>query len=553
MKRTHLILLAAPLLAGLAAARADHAALREALLFHASFDNGLNAEVAKGDPVFYSAPRIAFPPEATPGLPPAGVSLAKGEGRFGDCLKFEKGFEGMVFFKAAGNTGHTGENWGGTVSFWLRLTPDEDLAPGYTDPIQLTSKGWDKAAFFVEFTKDEKPREFRLGAYADFEVWNPENRDWDKIPFHEKPLLKVVRPPFSRDVWTHVAFTWENYNTGKANGVTRLYLNGELQGELSPRQQTFSWDLEKAMVMLGLSYAGHWDELAMFSRALAEGEVAELFKLPQGVASLGAAKRAAAPTPTPAQVLAALRAGENVEALRLAAAITTANPADPQAWFYRGVAAGALRRPAEAAAAHTRALELLPGHAQTHQQRGFEYFRLGKFAEAIADFDAVIASEPSAAPHHWQRGIALYYAGRFADGRKQFEIHQGVNASDVENAAWHFLCVARESGLEEARKRLIPITGDFRIPMMEVQALLAGASTPDKVMEKARAGDPGPEELKRRLFYAHLYLGLYAEAAGDKAACRSHIEKAAGEYYEPHYMGDVAKVHLASLGPAAAK
>lgn len=459
----------------------------------------------------------------------------------------------MVFFKAAGNSGYKPAQWSGTVSFWLRLTPDEDLAPGYTDPIQITSKGWDKAAFFVEFTKDEKPREFRLGAYADFEVWNPDNRDWNSIPFHEKPLVKVVNPPFQRDVWTHVAFTFENYNTGKPDGDTRLYLNGEMRGVLAPRRQTFTWDLEKAMIMLGLSYAGHWDELAIFNRALNEAEVAALFQLPKGIASLGAATRKEAATPTPAEVLAALRADEFKKALDLAAAITTAKPNDSQAWFYRGVAAGALRRHAEAVAAYSRALEILPNHPQTHQQRGFELFRLGKFAESIADFDAVIAGEPSAAPHHWQRGISLYYAGRFADGRKQFEIHQGVNSSDVENAVWHFLCVARESGLEEARKRLIPISGDSRVPMMEIHALFAGGSTVEKVLEKARAGAPGPEELRRRLFYAHLYLGLYAEATGDKAACRSHMEKAAGEFYEPHYMGDVAKVHLASLGPVAAK
>ena len=44
------------------------------------------------------------------------------------------------------------------------------------------------------------------------------------------------------------------------------------------------------------------------------------------------------------------------------------------------------------------------------------------------------------------------YAGRYQDCREQFESHRTVNPDDVENAAWHFLCVARAS-LRRKRKR----------------------------------------------------------------------------------------------------
>ena len=94
----------------------------------------------------------------------------------------------------------------------------------------------------MEFSKDEKPREFRLGVYADFEVWNPQNKKWEDIPMAEKPLAPVVRPPFTREKWTHVAFTFENFNTGKPNGIAKLYLNGEERGVLKERTQTFTWD-----------------------------------------------------------------------------------------------------------------------------------------------------------------------------------------------------------------------------------------------------------------------------------------------------------------------
>jgi lipoprotein NlpI len=70
-------------------------------------------------------------------------------------------------------------------------------------------------------------------------------------------------------------------------------------------------------------------------------------------------------------------------------------------------------------------------------------FRAGRIAEAVAGFDRVAAAVPQQAPQLWQRGIALFYAGRFDDCRRQFESHRTVNPDDVENAAWHFLCVAK--------------------------------------------------------------------------------------------------------------
>ena len=46
-----------------------------------------------------------------------------------------------------------------------------------------------------------------------------------------------------------------------------------------------------------------------------------------------------------------------------------------------------------------------------------------------------------------------------------------------------------------------------------------------------------------RLFYAHLYLGLYFEAAGDKAASREHIRKAVDFRNPANYMWQVVRIH----------
>ena len=188
-----------------------------------------------------------------------------------------------------------------------------------------------------------------------------------------------------------------------------------------------------------------------------------------------------------------------------------------------------------------------PRDAAAYQRRGEDHFRLGRFKESVADFDKVIELDPRREPYHWQRGISLYYAGEFDRGRNQFEKHKSVNPDDVENAAWHYLCVARLQGPEKARAVLIPVKGDERVPMAQVQELFAGAKTPDDVLAAAKAGKPGPDALRRRMFYAHLYLGLYAEANGEADAAREHILLAAEKYADEDYMGDVARVHAAVL------
>ena len=117
----------------------------------------------------------------------------------------------------------------------------------------------------------------------------------------------------------------------------------------------------------------------------------------------------------------------------------------------------------------------------------------------------------------------------------------------MENAAWHFLCVAKLSAIDKARQSLLEIGTDKRVPLMEVYALYAGKARPDDVLAAARAGKPGADELNERLFYGHLYLGLYADVAGDRKQAVEHLTKAAEDHKIDHYMWDVARIHLAVL------
>ena len=170
-------------------------------------------------------------------------------------------------------------------------------------------------------------------------------------------------------------------------------------------------------------------------------------------------------------------------------------------------------------------------------------FERGRIDESVAKFNQLVAVAPRAMPQLWQRGIALYYAGRYDDCRKQFEAHRTVNPDDVENAAWHFLCVARAESPARARAALLPVGPDARVPMREVLELFRGKMTTDQVMAAAGNSLSGQ-------FYGHLYVGLYQEATGDTARARESLETAANERFRSAggYMHMVARVHVARLG-----
>ncbi len=171
--------------------------------------------------------------------------------------------------------------------------------------------------------------------------------------------------------------------------------------------------------------------------------------------------------------------------------------------------------------------------------KAVEDFRAARIQQSLDGFDRVARLSPGDAPYLWQRGIAQYYAGQFRECRDMFVSHRTVNPDDVENAAWHFLCVARAESPDAARKQILPVGPDARRPMREVYQMFKGDMTQAQVM-KAAGNDPGA------LFFARLYIGLYLEATGNREAGRAQIEIAAEDRYARvgGYMHDVARVHL---------
>ena len=266
-----------------ALAQSNTAALKEALLLHAPFDDSANANFARGDKKLYStkSTKLANPVSGLQG----DVKLLADGGRTGGCLHYTKKGKWFPFFKGEGNfpMPTDGKPFAGTVSFWMKLDPAKDLEPGFVDPIQITDKKWNDAAFFLDFTK-ENPRQFRLGCYSNYNFWNPQSQKYDAIPDSKRPLGAVSDLPFSSEQWTHVAFTWDQFNT-RSVGHATLWINGKQTNEID-RTQRFTWEPSKVGIMLGIAYVGQIDELSIFNRPLTDGEMRMLFETPDWLGAL---------------------------------------------------------------------------------------------------------------------------------------------------------------------------------------------------------------------------------------------------------------------------
>ena len=258
--------------------------LSAALSFHASFDQGPVADFARGDSQIYTAPKYDQLDQASPGIDDPDITIENNTGHIGSALKFSRSYKRALFYRSEKNVAYSTEAWAGTISFWLNLNPDEDLEPGYCDPIQVTDSAYNDAAIWVDFSKDP-PRDFRLGVFGDLEVWNPQKISPNDNPDFMNRLVAVTPPPFKRGSWTHIVMTYTGLNSD-AGGTARLYLDGRFQGAAEGIQEPFTWDLPGSTIRLGINYVGLFDELALFDRALSDEEVRILHQLEGGVAAL---------------------------------------------------------------------------------------------------------------------------------------------------------------------------------------------------------------------------------------------------------------------------
>ena len=190
-------------------------------------------------------------------------------------------------------------------------------------------------------------------------------------------------------------------------------------------------------------------------------------------------------------------------------------------------------------------VRLAPDDPGTALQAADIYLRAGKAQTAVPLFDRYLKSHPEDSPQLWQRGIALYFIGEHEAAARQFEIHRTVNPNDVENAAWHFLCVAKAQSPAEAKAKLLPAPGDPRPPMAEVLEMFKTGDT-KVVIDKVESMPADSRQRASAKFYGDFYLGLYADALGRADDAKKFMSEAA-EKAPRNYMGDVARVYAKHL------
>jgi lipoprotein NlpI len=167
----------------------------------------------------------------------------------------------------------------------------------------------------------------------------------------------------------------------------------------------------------------------------------------------------------------------------------------------------------------------------------------GRVAESVASFDRLATLVPSAAPTLWQRGIALYVLGRYDECAAQFRSYFQENPRDLENAAWHFLCTARRHSVDVARANILEAGPDSRVLRGEIYQMLRGWRTPESLLEIVRG-----TTISVARFYAHLYVGLFLDASGDRVGALEHLHAAASpDFRGDGFMNAVPRVFLAAL------
>lgn len=207
----------------------------------------------------------------------------------------------------------------------------------------------------------------------------------------------------------------------------------------------------------------------------------------------------------------------------------------------------------------SKAIEANSENLNAYSRRGDGYFFLGQFEKAVADYNQMIQLDESQSNSHWRRGIALFYAGRYKDAAAQFESYHSFDQVDRENGIWRYLSQHKAYGRAKAREGLLKYEKDDREPFPAVYQLFAGTIQPAEIIQRIETADIPRDEREKRLFYAHLYIGLNYAVEDESAAAQRHLRFATlnkwgpNAGYGPNYMWHVARLHEQSLRVKPAK
>lgn len=197
----------------------------------------------------------------------------------------------------------------------------------------------------------------------------------------------------------------------------------------------------------------------------------------------------------------------------------------------------------------SKAIEADSKNLNAYSRRGDGYFFLGQFEKAVADYDQMILLDESQTNSHWRRGIALFYAGKYKEAAAQFESYHSFDQVDRENGIWRYLSQHKAYGRTKAREGLLKYEKDDREPFPAVYQLFAGTIQPAEIIKRIEAAEIPRDEREKRLFYAHLYIGLNHAVEDESAPAQQHLRLATlnkwgpNAGYGPNYMWHVGRLH----------
>lgn len=212
--------------------------------------------------------------------------------------------------------------------------------------------------------------------------------------------------------------------------------------------------------------------------------------------------------------------------------------------------------------AQTAAIAASPADEQAYSRRGDAYFLTGQYDKAVADYEKMLEIDPQFAPKHWRLGLAYYYSGQFEKTAKQLGLYHTSDDKDRENGIWIFLAQARLNGVTKAREKMIRYTKEDRAPLPDVYRMFEGKLTAEELLQQIDAEIQQKKlpqaDREQRLFYAHLYIGLFAEAEKNAKRARESFLAATEQTWPlkvgsgPAYMWHCARLRLVELDKAAA-
>lgn len=254
--------------------------LRQAVIFSASFDEAVKADIAGGQATLNT--RSNHPTEPGRFIFEKGYNeqvfrIAKDQGICGGALEVVDVLpnNGRVFFPAQGNLPFEAQGWSGALSIWCKTDPNRLLKTTFCDPIQITEKGANNGGLWFDFN-DAKPRDMRHGAFPAVAPGQKPIAEDDA----QAPIVRISRVDWQAEDWHHVVLNWSGFDTGKGDAISQIYIDGKLIGEIRGRPLAMQWDLEKTGIYVAINYIGLLDELVIFRHSLSATEVARLHREP---------------------------------------------------------------------------------------------------------------------------------------------------------------------------------------------------------------------------------------------------------------------------------